>query len=123
MTEFDVPGSTPLQEGLDPMKEPERWEALVARINQAAAPLLEVRRPASVWHTLSRWQRPVAWGSAGLVTAAVLSLLVLPSGAGEGSRDVILAEAVVPWTVAAWMEGEYTPTVMELVQSVEAYAP
>ncbi len=123
MTEPGFPEGTPLQEGLDPVKEPQRWEALVARINQAAAPLLEARRPASLWQILSTWRRPVAWGSAGLVTAAVLSLLVLPSGATGSSGEVILAEAVVPWTVAAWMEGEYNPTVMELVQSVEAYAP
>ena len=38
-------------------------------------------------------------------------------------EDVALAEAVVPWTLAAWMEGAYAPTVMELVRSVDAYTP
>lgn len=109
--------------GLDPLADPERWEGLVARINEAAAPILERRRPASLWRTLSAWQRPLAWGSAGLVAAAALALLVFPPVTTDGSDELMLAEVVVPWTVAAWMEGEYAPTVMELVRSVDEYTP
>jgi hypothetical protein len=109
--------------GLDPVTDPERWENLVARINQAAGPILERRRPASLSRTLSAWRRPVAWGSAGLVAAAAMALALLPTELSDPADEILLAEAVVPWTLAAWMEGEYSPTVMELVRSVDEYTP
>lgn len=106
---------------LDPVLHPEAWEALVARINTAAAPLLARRRPASVFQTLASWRRPVALGSFGLVAAAALVILLLP--APRTTSDVTLAEVVMPITVAAWIEGSYEPTVLELVQAVDTYTP
>jgi hypothetical protein len=107
--------------GLDPVLHPEAWEGLVARINTAAAPVLARRRSASVLQTLSSWRRPVALGSAGLVAAAALALLLLP--ASPATAEVSLAEVVMPTTVAAWIEGSYEPTVVELVRAVDPNTP
>ena len=40
-----------------------------------------------------------------------------------GAEEVAMAEVMVPWSVAAWIEGSYAPTVDELVEAVEEYAP
>ena len=106
---------------LDPYDDPDRWEVIVTRINHAAGPLLATRRAGSLAFTLSTWRTPVVLGSAGLVAAAALALLFLPKI--EPVEEVTLAEAVMPWAVAGWMDGSYTPTVQELVQAVEEYTP
>jgi len=105
---------------LDPVFHPEAWEALVARINAAAAPILVRRRPASVFQTLTSWRRPVALGSVGLVAAAALAIFLLPAPR-DSTSEVSLAEVVMPTAVAAWIEGSYEPTVLELVQAVDSY--
>ena len=48
--------------GLDPRSDPERWEHLVTRINEAAAPILAQRQPQTVTSILSAWRAPVAVG-------------------------------------------------------------
>lgn len=106
---------------LDPVLHPAAWEELVARINDAAAPVLARSRPVTVLQTLAAWRRPVAWGSAGLVAAAALALMLLP--ASTATPDMSLAEAVLPTTVAAWIEGSYEPTVLELIQAVDPMTP
>ena len=108
--------------GLDPRSDPERWEHLVTRINEAAAPILAERQPQTVTSILSAWRAPVAVGSFGLVAAAVMALVFLP-GQDVSDSEATLAEAVMPWPVAAWMDGSYAPTVEELVQAVEGYTP
>ena len=115
-------GSKEDRRELDPGLHPERWEQLVARINEAAAPVLEARRPISLLQMVTSWRRPLAWGSAGLVAAAAMSLLLVPTPT-PSDADVTLTEAVMPWAVAAWMDGSYSPTVVELVQAVDAYTP
>lgn len=103
---------------LDPVTSPERWESLVAGIRERAAPILEARRNQSLAATLAGWRRPVLTSVAGLAAAAVAVLLLLPA---EESTPVetMFAEAMMPWSVAAWLDGSYAPTVEELVQSVE----
>lgn len=61
-------------------------------------------------------------GAASLAAAAAAVFLLLP-GYGAEPVEATLAEAMVPWSVAAWMDGSYAPTVEELVQAVEEYAP
>ena len=108
---------------LTPETDPNRWESLVARITERARPLLESRRrQATLAGTLSGWRWPVMTGAAGLAAAAVAALLLLP-GQDSGPVEASLAEVVVPWSVAAWMDGSYTPTMEELVQAVEEYTP
>lgn len=112
----------PVAFDLDPASNPDRWEAMVARIMQRAQPILEARRQQTLEGTLSRWRRPVMLGSAGLAAAAAAVLLLLPGG-GAGDDEVSFAEVMMPWTVAAWMEGSYAPTAGELVLAIEEYMP
>lgn len=108
---------------LNPVISPERWEALVARINERAGPMLAARRHRSVAGTLADWQRPLLGGVAGLAAAAIAVLLLLP--AQEATPvETLFAEAMMPWSVAAWVDGSYAPTVEELVIAVEeGYTP
>lgn len=107
---------------LNPEIQPGRWESLVARINEQARPILEARRQQSLTATLMGWRRPVMTGAASLAAAAALVWLLLPVDGGE-PVEATLAEAMVPWSVAAWMDGSYAPTVAELVLAVEEYTP
>lgn len=107
---------------LDPETDPNRWEALVAGIVAEAQPLLDARRRrASLAGTLAGWRRPVITAASGLAAAAVATLLLLPGDGG--AEEVAMAEVIVPWSVAAWIEGSYAPTVEELVEAVQEYAP
>lgn len=107
---------------LDPEMHPSRWEALVAGIMERAGPILAARRQQSLTGTLSGWQRPVLAGAAGLAAAAVAVLILLP-GEDPGSVEVSLAEVVMPWSVAAWIDGGEAPSAIELVDAVEEYVP
>ncbi len=107
---------------LHPEASPARWESLVADINERARAILDARRRQTVAGTLTGWRRPVLTGTAGLVAAAVAVLLLLPRE-GREPVETTFAEAMVPWSVAAWMDGSHVPTVEELVQAVEEYAP
>jgi len=107
---------------LDPGTDPNRWETLVARILAEARPMLDARRRhATLAGTLAGWRRPVIAVASGLAAAAVATLMLLPSDGG--AEEVAMAEVMVPWSVAAWIEGSYAPTVEELVVAVEEYAP
>lgn len=107
---------------LDPETDPKRWELLVARIMAEARPLLDARRrEATLAGTLAGWRRPVVAAAGGLAAAALATLLLLPGDGG--AEEVAIAEVMVPWSVAAWIEGSYAPTVEELVAAVEEYAP
>lgn len=107
---------------LDPEVHPSRWEALVAGIMERAGPILEARRRRTLAGTLSGWQRPVLAGAAGLAAAAIAVLILLP-GRDAAPLEVSLAEVVMPWSVAAWIEGGDAPTAIDLVDAVEEYVP
>lgn len=107
---------------LHPGASPARWESLVADINKRARVILAARRRQTVAGTLTGWRRPVLAGAASLSATAVAVLLLLPREGGE-PVETMFAEAMVPWSVAAWMDGSYAPTVEELLQAVEEYAP
>lgn len=107
---------------LHPETSPARWESLVAGINKRARAILDARRRQTIAGTLTGWRRPVLAGAASLAAAAVAVLLLLPREGGE-PVETTFAEAMVPWSVAAWMDGSYAPTAEELVQAVEEYAP
>lgn len=107
---------------LDPETDPNRWEALVARIVAEAQPMLDARRrQLSLAGTLAGWRRPVIAAAGGLAAAAVATLVLLPGDGG--AEELAMAEVMVPWSVAAWIEGSYAPTVEELVDAVQEYAP
>ena len=107
---------------LDPEMHPSRWEALVAGIMERAGPILEARRQRTLAGTLSGWQRPVLAGAAGLAAAAIAVLILLPGGEAA-PVEVSLAEVVMPWSVAAWIDGGDAPTAIDLVDAVAEYVP
>ena len=113
----------PGDRALTPELDPNRWEALVARIVAEARPFLEARRQEhTLTCTLSGWRRPVTTAAVGLAAAAVATLLLLP-GNDPAPVEAAFDEVVVPWSVAAWMDGSHTPTVEELVLALEEYSP
>jgi hypothetical protein len=115
-------GSRAAPPELDPEMDPNRWESLVARIMAEARPWLDARRrEATLAGTLAGWRRPVIAVAGGLAAAALATLLLLPGDGG--AEEVAIAEVMVPWSVAAWIEGSYAPTMEELVAAVEEYAP
>ena len=107
---------------LDPEMHPSRWEALVAGIMERAGPILEARRQRTLAGTLSGWQRPVLAGAAGLAAAAIAVLILLPGGEAA-PVEVSLAEVVMPWSVAAWIDGGDAPSAIDLVDAVAEYVP
>lgn len=107
---------------LAPERDPRRWDALVARIVAEAEPLLEARRR-TLSLTLTQWGRPVMVGAAGLMAAALATLLLVPPADTSTPVEAGLDEAVVPWSVAAWIDGSHAPTVEELVLAIEEYSP
>lgn len=110
---------------LDPGRDPERFERMVGAVLRAAAPELARRRgaagaaPAGLLLGLSDWLRPA------LATAALLAFLALASLLGGGARADVepppgLTEALgYPAPVATWVETERTPTVEEVLISLE----
>lgn len=107
---------------LDPEQHPAYWESLVDTIMVRAASILEARRQQTLAGTLSGWRRPVFAGAAGLAAAAVAVLVLLP-GQNSGPGEVSLAEVVMPWSVAAWIDGGEAPSAIDLVDAVEEYVP
>ncbi len=107
---------------LAPEKNPSRWETMVAGINERARPILEARRRDTVSGTLMGWRRPVLTATATLAAAAIAVLALLPADDAD-SDETAFVEAMVPWSVAAWIDGSYAPTIEELVRAVEEYAP
>lgn len=121
---------------LTPGREPARWERAVAAVMERAGPELARRAgrsPGGVAVVVDRWARPLLAAAAGLVLAAA-SLMVAggrtdgPPAAGPAVDARIrpaatgagLQEVVYPGRVAAWMEGDYEPTVEEIVFSAPA---
>ncbi len=94
----------------------------MARINARAGPILATRRSESVAGTLNGWRRPVLTGSFALAAAATAVLLLLPT-TSDAAAEATLSEAVVPWSVANWVETDQMPAVEELVLAGEEYWP
>jgi len=107
---------------LDPLDEPERWEALVGRIGERAAPLLaERRQPPSTLDIVARWSRPALAAAASLLLLATTGALTLgDSPEDEPSEPVGLAQAVMPSAFAGWITGTSQPSVTELVRDLES---
>lgn len=109
---------------LDPRLDVERWERVVGSIMEAAAPELErlavERTPVML---LADWTRPVFAFAASLVALASTALLAVGGvGGGELSDTPVVAEAIVPEALAAWLVADLPPTVEELVTLVEGGA-
>lgn len=107
---------------LDPRQNRERWERMAAGIARAAAPELARRAAAptpGLLALLSTWTRPAMSAAGGLaMAAAVLLLLGGQEARVEPSPEYALALGY-PATVASWMEAGVTPSVEELMVSLE----
>ena len=107
--------------GPGPLDDPDRWEGQVRAITAAAAPeLARLRRATSLTAVISQWRRPVISTAATVAAVSAVSLSLLMRSPADTSSEVpLLAEAVLPESVAAWMEVGEALTLAELVAAIE----
>jgi hypothetical protein len=108
---------------LRPRGDPERWARMVAAVERAAAPELARRRAAGanadLLVLLSDWTRR-AMPAALAVAAAAGTLLMLGPGSSEVEAGPGVSEALgYPEVIAVWVETDRTPTLEEVVISLE----
>ena len=115
-------GPEPRPGDLDPLEEPDHWEALVGAIGARAAPRLAARRePAGVLDVVVGWARPALAAAASLVLMAPAAAMAYERpGTEEASAELVLARAVMPSTFAGWITGTAEPTVADLARSLDA---
>lgn len=107
---------------LSPRADAARWERMVSAVETAAAPEL-ARRSAfgapGLLGLLSEWTRS-AGAAALMVAAAAIALLLMDPAGGETEGVPGVSDALgYPDAVAAWVEVGRTPSVEELVLSLE----
>lgn len=108
---------------LDPTRDAERWERMVAGITAAAAPELarRARLPApGMMMLLADWVRPTLSGAALMAAAAGAFLVARPATAAEATS--LASELGYSSSVAAWADAESAPSVEEMV-SLEGVSP
>ncbi len=121
MTDWDTTEDGPGFSPLDLARDPARWEAMVGRILERAAPTLagyQARRgPVEL---LAAWLRP-ALAAAAVLAAIAIGILALagepaPAQAAHGVSDAL----GYPAPIAAWVEAGHRPSIEELVVAMEA---
>lgn len=110
---------------LDPTRDAERWERMVAGITAAAAPELarRARLPApGMMMLLADWVRPTL-SAAAVMAAAAGAFLVTGTRAAQADTAPSMASALgYSGTVASWVDAESTPSVEEMVLGLEGAA-
>ncbi len=107
---------------LDPAADEERWERLVRRIMDEAAPELTLRATRSdPFALLGSWARPMIAAAA---TIAVVSVALLqrqsgPVELGATASRSILEALEMPRPAADWLAEDRAPTVSDLVTALE----
>lgn len=110
---------------LDPRRDPRRWQRMVGRITHAAAPELARRAqaarlpPEGLLALLSGWARPALSAAAALAAAAATVLVLTAGDAHTGPAPGIAEGLGYPQPVALWVETGQTPSVEELLVSLE----
>lgn len=105
---------------LDPVREPGRWEGLVASIVTAAGPELERRRMGpGLLGALLEWARPALATAATVAVLATAAAVMGGLGSSAEAAETSLAGTVVPESYAAWLVAGYEPTLTELVVALE----
>jgi hypothetical protein len=111
---------------LDPTRDAERWERMVAGITAAAAPELarRARLPApGMMMLLADWVRPTVSAAALMAAAAGAFLVAGPeSAAVAADSESVAAQLGYSSTVATWVDAESAPSVEEMV-GLEGAAP
>jgi hypothetical protein len=104
---------------LDPGVDPVRWERVVGLIMEEARPELERRASeASPVVVLLGWTRPVLAMAASIAALCGATLMARAAESQVEAEVPAIAEALVPSSVAAWLEGGQAPTLEELVLSM-----
>lgn len=106
---------------LDPLDDPERWEALVAGIGARAEPLLAARRPPpGIVDLVARWARPALAAAASFVILAGVGTVALGDApSAEPAAEFALAPAMMPAEFADWLTGATQPSVAELSAALD----
>jgi hypothetical protein len=106
---------------LDPGRDPDRWEAMVAGITAAAAPELARRQrlPApGMMMLLADWVRPTV-SAAGLMAAAAGAFLLMGPDPAAAESTSLAAELGYSTSVASWVDAQSAPSVEEMVVDVQ----
>ena len=102
---------------LDPTRDTERWERMVAGITAAAAPELarRARLPApGMMMLLADWVRPTL-SAAAVMAAAAGAFLVTRPDAAAAEAGSLAAELGYSSSVATWASAESSPSVEEMM--------
>jgi hypothetical protein len=106
---------------LDPMADDERFERLVARITEAAAPELARRfERTGLFGALADWAWPALSAAAllALVSTAALALARQQASADDSFAGVVDALEVAE-PVSAWLSEGRSPTTSDLIFALE----
>ena len=109
---------------LDPARDTERWERMVAGITAAAAPELarRARLPApGMLMLLADWVRPTL-SAAALMAAVAGAFLLTGADSAAASPSSLAAELGYSTSVASWVDAESAPSVEEMVVDVQGAA-
>lgn len=108
---------------LDPTRDAERWERMVAGITAAAAPELarRARLPApNMMMLLADWVRPTL-SAAAVMAAAAGAFLVAGPDASSAEAGGLASQMGYSSTVDRWVSAESAPSLEEMV-SLEGVA-
>lgn len=106
---------------LDPTRDAERWERMVAGITAAAAPELarRARLPApGMMMLLADWVRPTLSAAAVMAAAAAAFLVAAPGStppAAAGESVSMASQLGYSSGVATWVDAESAPSVEEML--------
>ena len=97
------------------MNEQKR-DRLVASIMEAALPELARRRKAAgPWGVLDRWSRELVAAAAIVAALAVTALVQMSAGGPAEAQVLTVADALVPESVAEWLESGEGPGAGDLL--------
>ncbi len=98
---------------LDPTRDPEHFDEIVAAITTEAADELARRASATPITELARWQRPMLAAAAvlAIISLTVMSRIELPDVTEEAGVEEALG---VPSELAQWMWTDELPTTADL---------
>jgi hypothetical protein len=107
---------------LDPVRDPGRWESIVATVMAESRPeLARLRGAASPSAAIAGWWQGVMAGAGSLATAAAVALLMVspPANGGDDEEVPLVAAAISSDMVAAWLLADEMPTAEELLTMYE----
>lgn len=109
---------------LDPTRDAERWERMVAGITAAAAPELarRSRLPApGMMMLLADWVRPTL-SAAAVMAAAAGAFLVTGTRSASAETESVASQLGYSTSVASWVDAESAPSMEEMMLGVEGAA-